>query len=62
MSAHKREQAGLGTRDIDDLVNARHGDPFAVLGPHELGAGTWTGPARSAISPPATGLGPADPG
>lgn len=39
MSAHKREQAGLGTRDIDDLVNARHGDPFAVLGPHPDGAG-----------------------
>ena len=39
MSTHKREQAGLGRSDIDDLVNARHGDPFAVLGPHPDGAG-----------------------
>ena len=42
MSVHKKEQGGLGRSDIDDLVNARHADPFAVLGAHADGAGgTW---------------------
>ncbi|PWB32414.1 1,4-alpha-glucan branching enzyme [Pseudomonas sp. SDI] len=39
MSTHKREHGGLGRADIDDLVNARHANPFAVLGPHPDGAG-----------------------
>ncbi|MEE1923961.1 1,4-alpha-glucan branching protein GlgB [Pseudomonas sp. 148P] len=42
MSVHKKEQGGLARGEIDDLVNARHADPFAVLGAHGDGAGgTW---------------------
>ena len=42
MSVHKREHGGLSRTDVDDLVNARHSDPFSVLGAHGDGAGgTW---------------------
>ena len=34
MSVHKKEHGGLARSDVDDLVNARHADPFAVLGAH----------------------------
>ncbi|MGE8394749.1 1,4-alpha-glucan branching protein GlgB [Pseudomonas sp. BIGb0427] len=39
MTQRKREEGGLGQRDIDALVRAEHTDPFAVLGPHPDGAG-----------------------
>ncbi|KDO00111.1 1,4-alpha-glucan branching protein GlgB [Pseudomonas donghuensis] len=39
MTQRKREEGGLGQRDINALVNAKHADPFAVLGPHPDGAG-----------------------
>ncbi|CAI8711984.1 1,4-alpha-glucan branching enzyme [Pseudomonas donghuensis] len=39
MTQRKREEGGLGQRDINALVNAEHADPFAVLGPHPDGAG-----------------------
>ncbi|MNJ19936.1 1,4-alpha-glucan branching enzyme GlgB [compost metagenome] len=39
MIQRKREEGGLGQRDIDALVRAEHTDPFAVLGPHPDGAG-----------------------
>ena len=42
MSVHKRDLGGLARSDVDDLVNARHADPFSVLGAHGDGAGgTW---------------------
>ena len=32
----------LNDRDIELILQARHGDPFALLGPHAMpGAGTW---------------------
>lgn len=36
MTQRKREEGGLGQRDIDALVRAEHTDPFAVLGPHRM--------------------------
>ncbi|WP_347554572.1 1,4-alpha-glucan branching protein GlgB [Robbsia sp. KACC 23696] len=35
-------RAGLGQHDIDALLNGRHWDPFAVLGPHEASNGSGT--------------------
>ena len=31
----------LSDHDIDELLNARHHDPFAVLGMHTVGSGIW---------------------
>ena len=31
----------LSDHDIELIRTARHGDPFAVLGPHADAAGTW---------------------
>jgi 1,4-alpha-glucan branching enzyme len=31
----------LGADAVDAIVHARHTDPFAVLGPHEIGPGRW---------------------
>ncbi|MCW5695751.1 MAG: 1,4-alpha-glucan branching protein GlgB [Bauldia sp.] len=38
-AAPKRES--LSAEAIDALVHARHGDPFALLGPHQVAAGAW---------------------
>jgi len=32
---------GLGDHAVDSIVQAAHGDPFAILGPHEIGPGLW---------------------
>jgi 1,4-alpha-glucan branching enzyme len=42
MPEPKRAKAPrVGAETIDAIVNARHADPFAVLGPHETGPGQW---------------------
>lgn len=39
MNVTTRENGGLRQRDLDALARAEHADPFAVLGPHDDGAG-----------------------
>jgi 1,4-alpha-glucan branching enzyme len=34
--ADRAPDAGLAQHDIEALINARHGDPFALLGPHTV--------------------------
>ena len=43
---------GLAQHEIDALVDARHADPFAVLGPHAIDGTTWV----RALLPNAAGV------
>src|SRR4051812_2774853 len=35
------ERVGVSPEAVEAILQARHGDPFAVLGPHPILAGRW---------------------
>ena len=41
----------LQSEDIKAIVRGDHGDPFAVLGPHQVGVGTGTAVAVRVFLP-----------
>ena len=45
--------ATLSTEEIEAIVRGEHGDPFGVLGPHQVGAGAKTAVAVRAFLPDA---------
>ncbi len=42
------EIGSLPAAAVDAIAEARHGDPFAVLGPHKIAPGPLGGPGHAA--------------